>query len=313
LTDAFRSSDPLGAALHLLRMNGIFYSRCEFTEPWALSLPPFPDCMMFHVVMAGEVRLDVGGDRLGVLQKGDLALVPRGEGHILRGGREVEAPDLFAIPRERLSEKYELIRRGGGGRATTVFCGVVRFDHPAARQMVALLPKVLKVSGRRSPESKWIESTIRFMTSEARSLRAGGETVITRLADVLVIQAIRAWIAEDAGARTGWFAALRDGQIGRALAALHRDPTRRWTLAALAGEAAMSRSAFAARFKELVGESAVRYSARLKMQAAFVALRDEAASIGELAARFDYESEAAFSRAFKRFMGTSPGSVRRGS
>jgi len=274
-------------------------------------LPPFRDCMTFHVVTSGQVHLEIEGQEAGLLRKGELVLVPHGEGHDLRGETKIPAPDLFAVQRQLISEKYEQIRMGGGGTRATLMCGVVRFDHPAARQLVAMLPKLIKVEARGTAEAKWLQSTIRFMTSEASTLQAGGETIITRLADVLVIQAIRSWIAQDASARTGWFGALRDPQIGRALTKLHQEPTRRWTLAKLATEAGMSRSAFAARFKALVGESAVRYAARLKMQDAFVALRDGDASIGEMAARFDYDSEAAFSRAFKRLMGASPGSVRR--
>jgi AraC-like DNA-binding protein len=136
--------------------------------------------------------------------------------------------------------------------------------------------------------------------------------VITRLADVLVIQAIRAWIEGDPAARTGWLGALRDRQVGRALTLIHRDPARAWTVAGLADEVAMSRSAFAARFTELVGEPPMHYVARWRMQMALTWLKDEGAALGELAYRLGYQSEAAFSRAFKRFMGVPPGAVRRG-
>jgi AraC-like DNA-binding protein len=141
-------------------------------------------------------------------------------------------------------------------------------------------------------------------------LRPGGEAVITRLADILVIQAIRSWIARDPAAQTGWLGALRDGQIGRAIALIHGDPTRLWTLASLASQVGMSRSVFAARFRELVGEPAMHYLTRWKMNAAMTWLKEEAEPLGALARRLGYESEAAFSRAFKRFMGVSPGAVR---
>lgn len=311
MSDALSPIDPLGGALHFLRMTGIFYCRCEFTAPWGLTLPIFQDCMMFHVVMEGELLLEVEGADRCRLSKGDLALVPHGEGNRLLGGENLAAPNLFDVPRELLSDKYELIRLGGGGRSTKVICGVVRFDHPAARHLIPLLPKLIKVRAQSSTETEWIESTIRFIAAEARELRPGGETVITRLADVLVIQAIRSWIEVDPAARTGWFGALRDKQLGRALTQIHRHPTRRWTLGALASEAGMSRSAFAALFTQLVGESAVRYTARFKMQTAFVLLKDDGSSIAEVATRLGYDSEAAFSRAFKRFMGVSPGSIRR--
>jgi AraC-like DNA-binding protein len=141
----------------------------------------------------------------------------------------------------------------------------------------------------------WVHSTLRFLTEEARELRPGGETVITRLADILVIQAIRSWVAGEPDAQTGWLRAVRDPQIGRAISLIHRQPARSWTLASLAAEVAMSRSAFAARFAHLVGETAMRYVARSKMQIALQSLKNDGARIGELASRLGYQSEAAFS------------------
>jgi AraC-like DNA-binding protein len=135
--------------------------------------------------------------------------------------------------------------------------------------------------------------------------------VITRLGDVLVIQAIRSWIETAPAARTGWLGALHDEQIGRALTLIHRDPARPWTVASLARELALSRSAFAARFTELVDEPAMRYVTRWRMQIAQSALESEGATVAELADRLGYRSEAAFARAFKRVTGTPPGAARR--
>ncbi len=195
--------------------------------------------------------------------------------------------------------------------ASTVVCGVVRFDHPAAHRLTRLLPRLITVDAWSSPELEWIQSTLCFMAIEAREPRAGGETVITRLADILVIQVIRAWIARDPSAQTGWLGALRDPQIGRAMALVHRDPGADWTLRSLATSVGMSRSAFAARFTQIVGEPAMRYVARWQMHAARMWLQEDNAALGDVASRLGYESEAAFSRAFKRFNGVSPGAVRR--
>ncbi len=128
---------------------------------------------------------------------------------------------------------------------------------------------------------------------------------------MLVIQAIRAWIETDPDARTGWLGALRDPQIGRSLALIHADPARAWTVASLAREVAMSRSAFAARFTELVGEPAMQYVTRVRMQVAVDALGDHGATVAELATRLGYRSQAAFARAFKREVGVAPGAVKR--
>jgi AraC-like DNA-binding protein len=311
MAETWSPVDPLGEALHFLRLSGIFYCRSEFTAPWALALPPFKACMMFHVVTEGQCWLDVEGADPRLLRPGDLALVPHGEGHRLVGEAGVPAAKLFDLPRELISDRYEILRHGGGGPSTTAICGVVRFDHPAAQHLISLLPRLIAVDAWSSPEMEWIQSTLRFMAIEARELRAGGETVITRLADILVIQAIRAWIARDPAAQTGWLGALRDRQIGRTIALVHREPGRNWTVASLATTVGMSRSAFAARFTELVGEPAMRYVTRWKMHAARMWLEEGDASVSELAGRLGYESEAAFSRAFKRCIGVSPGSVRR--
>jgi AraC-like DNA-binding protein len=303
--------DPLGETLHFLRMSGLFYGRSEFTAPWGLALPAFEASMMFHVVTAGQCWLDVDGAEPCLLRPGALALVPHGEGHRLLSEPGVAAANLFDLPREQVSDRYEIIRHGGGGAASTVICGVVRFDHAAAHRLTELLPRVITVDAWSSPEMEWIQSTLHYMAAESREIRPGGDTVITRLADILVIQAIRAWIARDPAAQHGWLGALRDKQIGRALALVHRDPGGGWTLASLAARVGMSRSAFAARFTELVGEPAMHYVARWKMHAAQMWLTEGDAPLSELASRLGYESEAAFSRAFKRFIGVAPGAVRR--
>jgi len=293
-------------------MSGVFYCRSEFTAPWALALPPFEACLMFHVVTVGECWVEVAGAEPHLLRPGELLLVPHGEGHSLTSAHGITAHNLFDLDREQVSERYELLELGGGGAPTTAICGVVKFDDPTAQQLVQLLPRLIAVNAWGSaPESEWIQSTLRLMADEARAPQAGGETVITRLADILVIQAIRAWIARDPAAQAGWLGALQDNRIGRAIAMLHRQPARSWTLATLAAEVGMSRSAFSDRFTALVGEPAMRYVARRQMHTAVAWLKDDAATVGSIAARLGYESEGAFNRAFKRVIGRPPGAVRR--
>jgi AraC-like DNA-binding protein/mannose-6-phosphate isomerase-like protein (cupin superfamily) len=309
--DAWASVDPLGEALHFLRMNGIFYTRSEFSAPWGLVLPPMKDCLMFHFVTSGRCWLEVEGTDRRQLQRGDLALVPHGEGHRLTSEPGVCAAKLFDLPREPVRERYEILRHGEGGVATNMVCGAVRFDHPAARHLVRLLPRMICIDVASSPHMDWINSTLRFMAAEAQELRPGGEAVITRLADILVVQTIRAWLEQDPVAQTGWLGALQHKQIGRAISLIHRDPAREWTLTSLAAEVAMSRSAFAARFTELVGEPAMHYLARWRMNLAVTWLKEDDTPLCNLAGQLGYESEAAFSRAFKRFIGVSPGAIRR--
>jgi len=310
MTEIWNQVDPLGEALHFLRLSGVFYCRSEFTAPWGLALPPFKDCMMFHVVTDGQCLLEVEGADVCLLRPGDLALVPHGEGHRLVSESGVSTSRLFDLPRDQISDRYEILRLGGGGAPSITICGVVRFDDPAAHHLIRLLPKLISVDVWKSPELEWLQSTLRFMAAEARELRAGGETIITRLADILVIQAIRSWMARDSAAQTGWLGAIRDPQLGRAIALIHRDPTYNWTLDSLASKIGMSRSAFAERFTRMVGEPAMHYVTRWKMHTAMMWLKESNVTLGELASRLGYKSEAAFSRAFKRFTGASPGTIR---
>lgn len=305
--------DPLGEALHFLHMSGVYYTRSELTAPWGLALPVLPDSLMFHVVTSGYCWLEVEGTEPRLLQPGDFSLVPHGDGHRLLSAPGVPAAKLFDLPIEQVSERYEILRYGSGGAATNLICGGVRFDHPAAKHLVGLLPKLIYINAWESPQMEWIQSTLRLMANEARELRPGGETIITRLADILVIQAIRSWMADDPVAQTGWLGALQDQQIGRAILLIQRDPARAWTVVELANEVAMSRSAFAARFKELVGDAPIHYVTRWKMNLALTWLKEEDVSLTELAERLGYQSEAAFSRAFKRTIGVPPGAARRNS
>ena len=303
-------TDPLGEALHFLRMSGTLYCRSEFSAPWGLDLPPLEGCLMFHIVTSGACWLEVGDVPACRLQAGSFALVPHGRGHRLASEPGVAAVGLFDAPTERISDRYEIVRLGGGGEPATLVCGAVRFDHPAAADLVRLLPPIITIDAWRAPEAEWLQTTLRFIAAEACELRAGGETVITRLADILVIQAIRTWIAQHPDAQRGWLGALRDPQIGRVIRRVHREPGRAWTVESMAREARMSRSAFAARFTALVGEPAMRYVARWRMNVAVEALKDGRVTIAALADRLGYESEAAFARAFKRIVGRCPGESR---
>ena len=303
-------TDPLGETLHLLRLTGTFYCRSELTAPWGVDLPAFDGCMMFHIITAGRCWLEIEGEEPRLLQQGSLVLIPDGARHCIRSSRTADAEPLFDIPVERVSDRYEIMRYGGNGELTHLTCGVVRFDHVAGQQLIKLLPRVLQIDTWDNDEGNWLQSTLRFIAREARELRPGGETVITHLADILIIQAIRSWIDSAPEADRGWLAALRDNQVGKALAAIHRQPEKDWSVDRLAKEVGMSRSGFSARFTNLVGESVMRYLTQWRMQLARAQLQETSDSLSVLADRLGYQSETAFCRAFKRVFGVPPGSVR---
>jgi AraC-like DNA-binding protein len=308
--DPWAPADALGEALHFLRMSGAFYCRSDLTAPWGMTLPPMPGYLWFHVVTAGSALLETEDATMAV-QPGDLSLVTRGAGHVLRSEPGAPAPGILELEREIVSDRYEILRHGGGGARTNLICGAVRLAHPAARNLIEILPDIIHVGTSDAPDPNWMQGTLGLLAAETKELRPGGEAVITRLADIIVIQAIRSWIATDSAARPGWLGALRDPQIGRAISLVHSDPAREWTLASLADELAMSRSAFSARFTELVGEPAMQYVTRWRMHIALTSLREDGATIAELASRLGYRSEAAFARAFKRVIGSAPGAIKR--
>lgn len=307
------STDPLGDALHLLELTGALYCRAELTAPWGIALPEMPGHMIAYIVTTGRCWLRGPEAEPRLLQQASLALVPHGVAHSLRSGPRASVTPLADLPVEHVSERYEILRHGGGGDFAHVTGAVVRFDHVAAHRLTSLLPPVLQLDTWDDDEGSWLASTVRFISREARQLRPGGETVITRLADVLVIQAIRAWIDRSTGTEQeqGWLGALRDPQVGRALAAMHRHPAHEWTLQSLAKELGMSRSAFAARFSELVGEPPLQYLTRWRLQLARSQLSRSGQSIAEVARAVGYGSESAFSRAFKRELGLTPAQARR--
>lgn len=320
--------DPLGEALHSLRMTGAFYCRSELSGAWGLEMPAFPGCLSFHVVTTGQCWLHVPGAEDRLVRPGDIALVPHGRGHLIRSSpRGPVAGRVDLLPQTMVSEHYSVLRLGDeSGQAhdagaeepdepddaTVLICGIVQFAHPSAHRLLDLLPSVLHVEAAQPDGGGWLLPTLGLMADEAIALRPGGEAVITRLADILVIQAIRSWLEHDADARQGWLLALRDERIGAALAQIHRRPEEPWTVAGLARHAAMSRSAFSARFTDLVGMPVMAYVTRWRMDVALAAL-EEGATVGQVAGRLGYESEAAFSRAFRRTVGRTPGAVARGS
>ncbi len=309
--DPCGSVDPLGETLHYLRMNSVFVARSELTAPWAIALPAMPECLIFHIVTSGRCWLEDDESGKQLLEPGIFTLIPHGEGHILASEPGLPPTPLFDVPRKLVSERYEIVRYGNGRSDTQMICGAVSLDHPVARHLVKLLPRRLVTDSWHAPQASWIRSALKLMELEARELHPGGETIITRLADILVIQAIRTWIAKDAAARTGWLGALQDPHMGRALMLIHQAHEKRWTVASLAQAVAMSRSAFAARFKESVGETPMQYVTRWKMHLAASWLQEGDAGLSDLAERLGYQSEAAFSRAFKRLMGVSPGALRK--
>ena len=302
--------DPLGEALHLLRLTGSLYCRAELTAPWGIAVPPLDGCMALLVVTAGRAELELDGGTTTVLEPGSVTLVTHGTAHRVRSMPGGPVTPLFDIPVEQVSERYEVLRFGGGGDLTRAAYAVMNVEAEATRRLVAQLPEVLSVDTWDDDAAGAFHSVLRLVAAEAAGSRPGGETIMTRLADVLVVQVVRSWLERAPEARQGWLAALRDPHLGRVLTAVHREPERPWSLVSLAGEARMSRSAFAARFADVVGEPPMRYVTTWRLRTARDHLAGTDVPVATVARRVGYQSEAAFCRAFKREYGVPPGRVR---
>ncbi len=304
------SSDPLGEVLQLLQLTGVLYCNAVLTDPWGIEVPELPGVMNVEVVTSGHCWIELDGEAPVFMPEGSLVVIPRGRRHRLRGNPGDRTTRLEDIPVERIGDRFENMHFGGGGRQTRITYYGVRFDPYLADRLIRLLPGMLHLRTH-VDDGGWLNSTIRFIAEEARQRLPGSETVITRLADILVIQAIRTWIDSLREEEQGWIAALHDRRIGKAMSLMHRQPERDWQVQSLARETGMSRSGFAARFSALVGEPVGQYLTGLRMQIAHRELRETPDTLAQIAARVGYRSEPAFNRAFKRVVGVPPGAARK--
>jgi AraC-like DNA-binding protein len=302
--------DPLTTVLQDLRLSGSFYCRSELGGPWGLRLPP-RELAAFHFVAEGACFLRRTGAAPLRLEAGDFVLLPRGHGHSLADTPDGEARSIDELPHEPIGQNAAVLRHGGRGARTLLICGAVRFDDPAAHPLLDLMPDVLRIRAAEREPAHLLRSLLEAMAAEARSPQAGTATVMTRLADVLVVHAVRWWLETSPEAAPGWLGALRDAEVGRALVLIHRRPEEPWGVASLAAAVHMSRSAFSERFTKLVGTPPMQYLTRWRMHLASRWLRADQISLGTVADRLGYESEPAFRRAFKRHVGVPPGAVRR--
>ncbi|BEU02382.1 AraC family transcriptional regulator [Agarivorans sp. OAG1] len=303
------ANDPLGETLHQLRVDGGLYCRSVLRGDWSISMPLLPGKLMFHIVTKGQCWLCIANQAPQQLKQGSLVLIPHTLGHTLTSNPQLSPTPLFESGVKRLSERYETLEINLSGELTEVTCGVLGFDQLAAQQLIQQLPPVLSLHQSELEHPQWLTSTLDLITAEAQLLKPGGETIITHLADILVIQLIRHWLEQAPQASEGWLGALRDKQIGIALRAIHHQPEKSWTVASLAQECGMSRSGFSARFSQLIGNSVKNYLTQWRMNLAHQRLQQQHVPLIELAEELGYNSEAAFSRAFKRVIGVSPGKV----
>ena len=300
--------DVLSDLLDSAGLRGQVYCRTLASAPWGLEMPPLPQVGL-HVVTEGVcwVRL-AGEDELHRLLPGDAVILPHGSGHSLSDAPE--SPLLsFDEWKESKDERHRLIRRsGGGGEATSLICGGYRFVSGSAHPLVQLLPSRITA---RSVDGSGLDLALRSLRREFERPDVGSPTIMSRLLDVVFVEILRQWLDTQGDGESGWLGALRDAAVSDALARLHQEPARRWTVADLAREVGLSRSVLARRFREKVGQTPLAYLAQVRLELAARQLLTSEASLIEIARRVGYDSEFAFNRAFKRQYGRPPGRFRR--
>jgi AraC-like DNA-binding protein len=297
--------------LRAIRFRSGLYFRPEFRAPWGISVAR--NCVVFHVVDHGNCWLEVNGVTEPMrLSEGDFVVVTRGDAHIMRDRLSTPPADFFDLVKTHRFGDNPTFRAGGKGSITTLVCGGAQLETGANNHLIGILPPVLYVKGTEEGAQQWLGLTTQQILAELHSGGPGATEVITRLADVLFIRAVRAYFDQNIETvEAGRLAAVRDGQIGRALAMLHGHPQQAWTVDSLARHVALSRSAFAARFTELVGEPPLHYLTRLRINVAAVRLRSSDDKLRAIAAAAGYESVPAFAKSFKRLVGMTPGEYRR--
>jgi AraC-like DNA-binding protein len=315
--------DPLSQILKTLRLEaGIFFD-AEFTTPWCIDsapgrkgarriLPRAEHVAIYHLLAEGSCCARLPDEAAQIeLAAGDMIMFPHGDGHLL--GSDVRRPPLPAETLVRTSPDGGLARivHGGGGERARFICGYVACDSRLCRPMIGALPRMLRVALGDRPSASWMAKTLQHAADESRSPRAGTDAVLTKLSELLFVEALRSYLETVPEQERSWLAGLRDPHVSRALGLMHAEPARQWTVDALGREAGISRSALGERFALLIGEPPMQYLTRWRLALGARALEEGRETVIHVAQQVGYESEAAFNRAFKREFGMPPATWRR--
>jgi AraC-like DNA-binding protein len=330
------SQDALSDVLRAVRLRGAVFYYIDGSSPWVVAAPPARDIIPaimpgaehmieFHGVVEGSCWGAIAGEAPLRLDAHDVILFPQGDPHVMSSAPKMKPEwaekEFYFAPRPpqlpyalslRGSELTTARLDGGGRDRATIVCGFLGLDARPFNPLLAALPRVLKVSGATLGRDSWVASFLRAAVVESNQRRPGGEAVLERMSEMLFVEVLRRYVDTLPAGQTGWLAGVRDSSVGRALALLHEKPDAPWTLERLAEEAAMSRSTLHERFVHFIGQPPMQYLARWRMQVAATLLRDTKSKLIEVALGVGYESEAAFSRAFKRAVGVAPGAWRVG-
>lgn len=316
------SLDVLSDVLRVVRLSGAVLFRCEFSVPWAVKspqaaelarmlMPAAKQLMLFHLVAQGRCMIELDGQAPFLAQNGDLVVFPYGDAHVAASDLSMKpAPIALLLGASELRGAMRVCTAGGGGEPTELVCGFLHCDELLFNPLCKALPSVIHVRSEGEPGISFLAATVRHTISEAGAAQPGNTCLLSRLAELLFIEALRRHIAGLPPGAVGWLAALNDPMVGRALQLMHADPAHPWTVERLARQCGTSRSLLAAQFKALLGQPPMRYLACWRLQLAAEMLREGGQGIATIAERAGYDSEPAFNRAFKRHAGQPPAAWR---
>src|SRR6266851_9306564 len=304
--------DVLANLLQSVHLKSTLYCRAKMSAPWGFRVST-REVASFHIVTGGMCWLTLEGiDTPVPLSEGDLVILPHGHAHTMTDHPQTPVTRLEDLVPKQPAGRDGIFYSGGQGTITTLVCGGLQLEDYTTNPLFLILPPFLHIQSRRRESNPWLRAIVQLVKAEASANQPAAEAVITRLSEILFIQAVRTYVSTVGNGETGWFNALKDPQIGQALVLLQRQPDEPWTVEKLSSHLNVSRSAFSAKFKQLVGEPPMHYLTRLRLTKAAAALRTQPAPLSEVALSVGYDSEVAFSKAFKRYYGIAPGAYRQG-
>jgi AraC-like DNA-binding protein len=309
-------TDALSDVLRSVRLRGAVFLDGRFTSPWAVSsivtaeackpLMSRPSQLIaYHMVIEGQMLLSIDGDPATLVRAGEIVLLPRNDAHVAASDVNLAPVDGYSLVEPSPDGGLLRVNYGGGGAPARLFCGFLGCED-GCNPLIATLPRVLTINMGEATSRELVEASLKFAAGELVQGRLADSDVLSRLSELLLIEAVRRYAENGGEAQIGWLRALKDPAIGRALVLIHQDISAPWTTDSLAQAVAMSRSAFMERFSGLLGVPPIKYLTTWRMETAKIQLRETARSVAQVGHAIGYESDEAFSRAFKREIGLSP-------
>jgi AraC-like DNA-binding protein len=314
--------DAFSEILSGVKLRGAVFFTAEFSAPWGISTPTSklmaakvaPDAahlVLYHLVVEGGALVQMEDGHTVVLAPGDIVIFPHGDPHYMSSGKEAKPPfPNYGITAKIQARDLSSLRAGGGGAVSKFVCGYMTCEPHLSRPILNGLPPVFKVNIRTDSSGYWLESSILHLVQESVSGRVGSEAMLTKLSEALFVDTLRRYVDSLSDQQSGWLAGARDPIVGRSLALLHGRVAHPWTIADLADEVGISRSALVERFSRYLSEPPMTYLTRWRLQLAAESLKQTSRGVADIATDIGYQSEAAFSRAFSREFGQPPGRYR---